>query len=89
MFCAGCWSYTSGWDTDSILKDYDFLEEQTVWLLGTASAIGYQDTADWSISAEESPVESETKGTSKYILKAGAVPWLGVVRLGKDKDIKS
>lgn len=41
-------------------RHHDFSGEQTVWLLRTAGPEGHQDTGHWAISAEESPVESET-----------------------------
>lgn len=41
-------------------RHHDFSGEQTVWLLRTAGSEGHQDTGHWAISAEESPVESET-----------------------------
>ena len=70
-------------------RHHDFPGEQTVWLLRTAGLEEHQDTGHWAISAEESPVDQKPCGTSNYILKAGAVPWLGVMGLRKDRDIKS
>lgn len=41
-------------------RHHDFPGEQMVWLLRTAGPEEHQDTGHWAISAEESPVESET-----------------------------
>ena len=84
------WGYIYGWDIDSIFK--------ASWFPWGADSLAVEDSWPWRTPGQQGAGLFQQKGvqwnqkpcgTSNYILKAGAVNWLRVVGLGKDRDIKS